>query len=409
MQITCPQCNTVAVVNVNVELVQFACPACHSLITYRDNNATNIQFEKFGKPSDAVVLKIGQKGKVNDIDYYVTGIIVKKVHNVYFWREYILTSESKETAFLSESDGHWIFLKEVPEVYNVKDHKLTVERNEIIFNLYNYENTSLEYAEGIFNYSLPNNKQRMAEYINAHEILSIEIDGDGKETAFFGEHISRAKVKKAFEIENMPAKTGIGLVQPFFVNVRNLVITLCAVAILILVTHLVIYKERDGKQVVSQAIALDQYNNKDFVSAPFLLEGGSAPLTVALSTDVNNSWANVQVALVNEITNEEEYASKDIEYYQGYESGERWSEGDTSEDFNICGVAAGRYHIVITPQKPPEDLANNALRISVKWDEPSMWNVALPILFMLVIAIGIYYWNNYFEQKKWADSSYAGE
>ena len=57
------------------------------------------------------------------------------------------------------------------------------------------------------------------------------------------------------------------------------------------------------------------------------------------------------MALVNENNGEEVYASKDIEYYHGYTDGENWTEGSNSEDFNLCGVAAGKYHLTITPSK----------------------------------------------------------
>ena len=62
-------------------------------------------------------------------------------------------------------------------------------------------------------------------------------------------------------------------------------------------------------------------------------------------------WANVQLSLVNEKTNEIVYTSKDIEQYHGYEDGESWSEGSQSEEFNLCGVSSGQYHFLISAEK----------------------------------------------------------
>jgi hypothetical protein len=158
---------------------------------------------------------------------------------------------------------------------------------------------------------------------------------------------------------------------------------------------------------LSQSLTFDQYNEKSFVSPSFVLEGGSAPLTISTRSDVDNSWANLQVALVNEKTNEEIYANKDIEYYHGYTDGENWTEGDTSEEFNICGVSEGKYHIVITPMKAPEDIANNFIKVNAVWNQPSMWNVWMPILFMGILTVGLYYLSIYFEQKRWTESNYS--
>jgi hypothetical protein len=70
-----------------------------------------------------------------------------------------------------------------------------------------------------------------------------------------------------------------------------------------------------------------------------------------LYSNVDNSWANVELSLINEKTNETEYTSKDIEEYHGYEDGESWSEGSKNEEFNFCGVAPGKYHFTISAQK----------------------------------------------------------
>ena len=63
--------------------------------------------------------------------------------------------------------------------------------------------------------------------------------------------------------------------------------------------------------------------------------------------------------MINETTGEEIYANKDIEYYHGYTDGENWTEGNTTEEFNICGVAAGKYHLAITPMKATEDITKS--------------------------------------------------
>lgn len=63
------------------------------------------------------------------------------------------------------------------------------------------------------------------------------------------------------------------------------------------------------------------------------------PLNVEAFSNVDNSWATFDVSLVNEKNNEVITATKDIEYYHGYEGGENWAEGNKSVDYNFCGVA----------------------------------------------------------------------
>jgi len=171
--------------------------------------------------------------------------------------------------------------------------------------------------------------------------------------------------------------------------------------------HWFLNTDRSAMAVLDTDIPYDNYINKDFTSPSFELKGSSAPLTITAHSDVDNSWANIQVALVNEKTNEEIYANKDIEYYHGYEDGENWSEGNNTEEFNLCGIAAGKYHLVFTPMKAPEDTLNQNLHIKATWGEPSLRNVWLTCVFMGVLLIALYYGERYFETKRWEDSSFS--
>lgn len=409
MEITCPKCSvttTAAGVDI-IDIKQFGCPNCSSLSYIKETGGFNF-IKKFDYSSSDIALKVGQKGILNGIEYTVTGIVVKKVQRIYYWREYILTAVNDEQLYLSETDGHWILLRKVERKFGAKKrYPGTYNYDDRVMKIYDYDDPETAMAAGFFDFDVCPSRQRMIEYIDPPYIFSVEQGNDDEQTTYFGEHIAKGEVKKAFGVKSMPYKSGVGIVQPFAVNVRYMAITFCSVAVLILVSHLFIYSGRQSATVVKEALSFSESNGKDFVTKPFTLQGGSAPLTISVHSDVNNSWASVQVALVNEKTNEEEYASKDIEYYHGYEGGEHWSEGDTNENFNICGVSAGTYHLVITPQKAPEDSSNNYISVEAEWNRPSVWNMVIPIIIMLGIAVLCYYLGIYFEQRRWADSSYS--
>lgn len=404
MEIKCPKCNTVTTAGVDFEVLEFGCPNCKALIGNRRDKPQSV-LKVYDYMSPGLVLKVGDKGTLKGNAYEVTGLLVKRVAGVYYWREYILAAEDGAKLFLSETDGHWIVLHEIEDKFDVHDYPTFIEYKDMTLKLYDYENAGIVQAEGFFDYEMPVKAEKMIEYINPPYILSLE--GHGKnQAAFFGEHISKREVKKAFSISSMPAKTGTGIVQPFLFSVRNMAIVLCSFAVLILISHLAIYSGRQEQKVLDQTLNFSEYSGKDFVSQPFTLEGGSAPLAVTVHSDVDNSWASMQIGLVNESTGDEVYASKDVEYYHGYTDGENWSEGDRSEDFNICGVGAGKYHLVLTPSS---DIVNTPSSITVRasWNQPSLWNVFLPIIFMGVMTIAAYYWELYFERKRWADSSFS--
>ncbi|TRW26390.1 DUF4178 domain-containing protein [Flavobacterium zepuense] len=405
MQITCPNCKVTTTASVALDITQFACPNCNNLYSYKDGSIGKLVKTFSYKPA-SITLVPGQKGTLEGKGYVITGVVVKKVEPHFYWREYILTAADGKQRFLSETNGHWMVLDAITDSFKIQHHPNTIDYNDRILHLYEFSKTSIAAAKGFFDYALPLGKENLTEFINPPNILSIEKD-NGIENAFYGYHVDRKTIQKGFGIPVMPLKTGTGLVEPFFINIRNLVITLSAFSILILVSQLFIYSGRYQKEVLNSSLSFSTFNNKDFVSPSFTLEGGTAPITVELQSNVDNSWAAVQVGLINEVTNEEVYATKDIEYYHGYTDGENWTEGSTADNFNICGVPAGKYHFVVTPQKPPEDAANNSVHIIAKWDKPSIRNAALPIIFMLALCIAIYYWSVSFERKRWADSSFS--
>jgi len=404
MQITCYQCDTKTNLDVGFEVKNFVCPNCHSLFLEMDGK---FRFDrKFEYKPDDIGLHAGQKGTLKGIEYTITGILTKQAYGSYYWAEYILIDAQGQFVFLSLADGHWILLHEVEDKYDIRNHPRTLTYNDIHFNLYEYSETKVVSAEGFFDFQIPKKEVKMTDYIQPPYIISIE-EFDTEEATYFGEHISSKEVQKAFSLSAMPSKTGTGIVQPFLIDFKNLGIVFCVSALLILCSHWLIYKNTVEKNVLYGEFAIDALSQKDFISNSFILEGGSAPLTISANTNVDNSWANIQVTLINEKNNEEIYANKDIEYYHGYTDGENWTEGSSSEKFNICGVSAGKYHLVINLQKQPSDYSNNYLKVNVVWNQPSMRNVWIPILLMIGIYIGLRYLKLNFEQKRWEESSYS--
>ncbi|GAA5093642.1 hypothetical protein GCM10023210_24520 [Chryseobacterium ginsengisoli] len=347
MHYTCPLCKTENKIDADFQITEYICRSCSNLIDITKNTSTKV----VKKPIENVVLEIGQKGIVDDVEYAVTGIIIRKYGTNIFWREYYLKDKKGEDAFLSESDGHWVFLHSINGM-DVKK-KLNGKAAELHGKNYRWYETTECYihaAAGFFENKLDFGLATYREYVNATQMISQE-QSKGSNEYFFGRHISKYKVKKAFNIQNLPNYSGVGIVQPFYFNFRQTINIMAITALLICLVQLYVVTSRTNKSVFEQEINFTDVKDKEMVSKSFELSGGSAPLKVDVSSNVDNSWANVGLSLVNESTNEIAYTSKDIEEYHGYEDGENWSEGSKSSEFNFCGVAPGKYHFLISAEK----------------------------------------------------------
>ena len=402
MDISCFNCNTITSQEVCFEPTEFVCPSCQA--RYKSGKGGLKYTGKF-KCDYNVTLKVGQKGMFKGTEYTVSGILIKKAFGYYRWAEYILHDASENFIYLSEASGHWILLEEVAFEKKVGNHPVTVEYEQYNLDLYEYYYADVVGAKGFFDYNIDQNTE-LVEYILPPYILSVERTNEGQ-VAFWGKHISKREVKKAFGISDLPYRSGVGLVQPFPFDVTNTLITFCAFAIIMVFTNWFLNKDRVQIDVLDVAVPYGLVDNKDYTTPSFELKGSAAPMTIKASSEVDNSWANIEVALVNEKTNEEVYANKDIEYYHGYTDGENWTEGSTSEDFNICGVHEGKYHLVLTPSKAPEDVKNNYIRVQASWNEPTTHNLFMTYLFMGIFVLIIYLIKKYFEKQRWQDSSYS--
>jgi hypothetical protein len=400
MEINCYHCNTKTTVNIQWDATLVACPSCGTI--YNKNNSNDYVFkDRLKKINYYNSLEIGQTATLNKQEYTIIGYLIKGYGIDISWIEYILQNKEGAVLYLSESSGNFVLLEQIEYEKKVGNHPLYIDYQEKTFDRYDYCYPTLKFAAGCFDFNIFD-KIELIEYINPPYLLSFEKFGK-EQTAYYGKHISRKEIKKAFNTTQIPPKTEIGMAQPFPINIRNLVMVFCVVAILTLLSHLYFTKDRVTQEVLNTEIPFDKYSNKEFVSPTFELKGSAAPLQISLISDVNNSWANAQIALINEKNNEEIYASKDIEYYHGYTDGENWTEGSTNEDFNICGVAAGKYHLSITPSKATEDVSNSSMYINVTWYKPSFRNFYMIIIFMVVFVLVLYYISKYFEDKRWGN------
>lgn len=356
MHYICPVCHTQNTLELTFPVEEYACKSCSNLIDI-DRNASK---KVIKKPVESVVLEIGQKGIIEGHEYTVVAMVVRKYGSSVYWREYYLKNNKGEDAFLSESDGHWVFLVAIPgEKMGKSWGTQLADYNERSYRWYETTQCHIHAAAGFFEEKLNFRIATYKEYVNGIRMISEEESGS-KIQYFSGKHISKYDIKKGFKLTHMPNYSGIGIVQPYYVDIKQAINIVCLVALLICLLQLYVFTSRTNYTVIEQTIKFEEVKNKEFISNSFMLSGGSAPLKVDVYSDVDNSWVNLQLSLVNEKTNEVTYTSKDIEEYHGYEDGESWSEGSKDEKFNICGVAPGKYHFVITGEKQPSMVTSNS-------------------------------------------------
>lgn len=441
---TCKQCDTTTSISSSVTMESFCCPSCKALYV---KDGEEFRFKsKFSYSLLDTSIAVGKKCQIGNETYEVTGMMVKHLGDFVYAREYTLQSNLGNYKYLSECEGHWILLKEIDDVDFNSKSRLEITYNDRVFKKYDYYNNDIVLAQGFFDINLKEKSAFVVEYISPPFILSSE---NLNELHFYlGEHISKKEVKKMFNLETMPYKSGVGILQPFPFHILDTIKIFLITAILIL-TCFIFQGSPGNKEVVKNTISINEYVNKDFVSPSFEVVDVAVPIKITLSSEVSNSWAYAGVSVVNEVTNEEEFAEQDIEFYSGYEDGYHWTEGSQSANFHICGLKPGKYHLVISPSAenitpnsndlssiknlPPEiattgdkitDSINKlyagmheteqlistdqkTLTIIAELESPSNWNFGISLVVLIALTILLFVYRHFFETWRWSDSSYS--
>ena len=402
MEIKCLECDGVVNLPVEIAAEYFVCPKCFQSHSYKkgileaDGNIKLGSFESH--------IPIGNSVFLHEQPYWVSNVILKKSADGYFWREYELISEKGTYKYLTEENGNWTISEQIELEKDYNKREIHYEdRDFALFCKGSYQDNS---GVGFFDFKLRKNYVKYRDYICPPFLLSVEEEAK-KQIVYYGHHLSAKEVKKLFNINVLPSKSKIGMVQPFYYDFKKAISIFCYAALIVLVSHLIFYQTANNHLVYSNTIDLVNANGKEVASGVFELKGPIAPLKIYIETAVDNSWLATDFSLINQSTGEVAYFSKDVEYYHGYEGGENWSEGSSSEDFNICGVSSGKYKIAFSPNKDSNDVSNSAMKIEVYWDKSDNWNFMVVLITFLVITIILYYLKNNFEQRRWYDSDYS--
>ena len=413
----------------------FNCPSCHQLHHVFDPEKTEIYVcghcyavikgehgkihrdYTLGAPRGESLLPLGSQGVLKGIDYTIITIAERyEVNTDYYWFEYtLMQNDNRELAFLSTYDGHWNLLKqipnsELPELVN-EPNQPDVTWKSKHFELFSRYSARYYYASGEFHWS-DNLRKGMncVEFICPPHLLAVEYNKtvSGEADIFIGEYILSKEVSMAFLHDNsLPKPFGIAPAQPPRLKIdSNRFLTGALIfCILVLIIQSVYVFSRKQLPVFSARLYADTSSiNKPAISPSFKLEGSMSNMEVQLETDVDNSWCEVDVNLVNEQTGEETAFVVGAEYYSGVSEGESWNEGSRRQDEFVCSVPPGSYHFVTTFNK---DVYSSpvSLGLIVWWDVPTWWNAVIVSLVMAFVAMVILFIQRSFEAQRWAGSN----
>lgn len=406
----CKQCSQ-PVTLVTFPLAQScACANCGTPFSFQ--NGADFKKEGSSLPVGSMAFAIGNEGRLNGVNYKIVGYAAKEEKNLHHsqWREYTLYNEQEGFAFLSEYDGHWIFLREAaesPVILNVNEKKIIYEKGTFeLFNSYTYKVVE---AKGEFPYNLfDNEKTTCKEYISPPYIWIQERDKLEGIRWFKGEHLSPRELRGAFPEAILKYRTGVGAVQPGSIKRKQLYLAVFIGLLAVLFTHFITSAGNRSEQLFfSNYTFPDSTNTLSAVTGKYVFDKRKSNLKLVIYSNVSNSWFELGATLVNANTGKEYNLEKGVEYYHGVSDGESWSEGSTMENAFFTRIPAGTYFLQLQGTREAGYSGVRDFSVEGIYDVTSNRNLWFSLLLFFIWPVAIYLYSRYQESERWRNSPYS--
>jgi hypothetical protein len=412
----CPNCAGPLELTVPDQTERVGCPYCESLLDVENGNLKYLKALKPPANAPQFVAPIGAEGTFADgVKYKIIGAMVRSVTiegTKYFWHEYLLYNPSIGFRWLVHSDNHWNFVEPV----NVADveqiggigYGSTAKYNGTTFKIFQDAKAVVEFVKGEFYWRVEQGETvRAVDYVAAPLMLSQE-RAPGEVNWSLGKYLTNEEVESAFGISGLPRPWGIAPNQPF---TGQFYYTWGALPLLLLFVVAIFMIPFTGfsSTVLNQSIMLPPLVNATTpqvaFSQPFDLKA-NRNVRITASAPVNNSWADLDVDLINEQSQEVESIGIPIEFYSGVEDGESWSEGGQFQNMTVSSLPAGKYTLRIEGTWQNWQ-AQMPIQIKVDQGVNRGVNFVCAMLILLIVPVVGLIRKMTFESRRWSESMFS--
>lgn len=412
----CPNCGGPLNLVAPDKSERVTCPNCDSLL---DVNQGNLTYLRALAPTDAdknFALPVGAEGTFKgDVNFRIIGAMTRSVTiegTKYFWHEYLLYNPTVGFRWLVHSDNHWNFVEPVNpaevEQLGMPGPRAKARYNGTKFRIFQDAPAVVEYVKGEFYWRVEQGETvRAIDYVAAPLMLSQEVS-ESEMNWSAGVYMTNAAVEKAFGVKDLPKPWSVAPNQPF---TGSFYYTWGLLPLLLLFVVAIVLIPFTGltTTVLSQDVVLPPMANPQASQTAFSQQFEIKPnrnVQITASAPVDNSWADLDVDLVNDQSQEVESVNIPVEEYHGVEDGESWSEGGRTQDAALSSLPGGKYTLRV---EGTWERFDQPMPVSVKVEQNVNRGVNFCCAFVALLIVPFFgllrKWT--FESRKWKDSMFS--
>lgn len=379
------------------------CSYCGAVMDSHDDYRLLARHQDLERPASPFTL--GMEGRIKGVAFTVIGTIAyhDQKDPAWGWVSHQLFSPTHGYAWLTWHDGHVVFsrrTRELPDPPSPRPfrRRRKVEHDGRVYRMFECYNAVVGFVEGELTWvARRGDVGEVAEAIAPPFGLEYEA-GKGELEHALSEYLQPDEARRAFGLDSLPRRSGIHPLQPFEPGRFQLALARVGrvFAGIALVAVLVTLIAGRGTVLLEQRIERPQGE-----IGPFAFDAASPDrlLQLTLESPVENSWVSYDIRITDDDDRAVLILERDIEYYEGYEGGERWTEGSTTRRVLFKVPEAGRYALELEPET--EGGAAPPLGVEIREGVMVVRYFVALLALSLVAAVSLPFRRWRFERARW--------
>ena len=413
-RLRCPRCGTPVPLRVPETTERVGCGSCRALLDFQQGDLRFLR--EIEQARSAPLIPLGTEGELRGEKLMCIAYMERSTNvegETFYWREYLLHG-ANGYRWLMEDAGHWTLVKDVSAgELQIGPEEVGYQGRD--YRLFNRVTGEVRYVVGEVYWRVEvGETAALCDFIAPPYVVSEERN-DREIVWSAGEYIPYKEVETGFRIQRpMPVQTAVGLCQPNPHKVRRA--SVIGAALIGVLAVLFVFFEVIGdharvltrQNVPMPAVGSGMPTSREpYRTTPFIVQEGPTTVEIALNTNVDNQYCGIEAALLNTTTGEAHAFYIETGYYEGYESGERWSEGSRSTRAYVDRLDAGTYVLELSPTWQPYPQPGGAsgmitpvVDLDVTIGKRSPFNFGLAFLFLILPIILIKVRHDTFETSR---------
>ncbi len=411
--VKCPNCQTVHQLLLHDQSLCFICSNCQTSVSTFNLS----QINKLRASARKFYLELGAFGTIKNTKFQVVGMLTKSDGAGSYWNEYTLYNPIKGYIWLTTYEGNWTYIETMSDpplithLKNVAAHEKIIEYDGDQYTKFLMYKSRIVGGHGEFSYPIEKKEDgNTIEYIKPPKLISFYRSSD--EIKWFkGEYLEPDEVRKGFKLTEMPIKNVQGYLEIFKQEKRfKYAFVLYLVSVLLVIGFMQLNNlSKEKGTVLAYSSHYDTVSTQMKKIGEFSLNDDNNILEFQIEGPLlNNQWMDIEFEMIEKKTGEAIYFVMPLEYYQGYDGGEYWTEGSRDDYEILSSVNKGDY---VVSCRPTGMLFNDHLEYNIKIEKNATvhrnW-----ILFILLAGLGPliqYFIKRNFEVKRWNQSNVYDE